>query len=136
MELFAFIILNEEQMVTNQEQKQITVKRPWGFYTIIEQGPDFSIRRVTVFSGHRLSLHSHKEKEEIWIIESGQAQIELFDPQEDYTKMIRNSKNGPIKVNKNVRHRIGAYGGHDLVFVEHQQGGNENDIERYEDDYE
>jgi mannose-6-phosphate isomerase-like protein (cupin superfamily) len=117
------------------ENQQI-YQRPWGHYIILEQRPGFSKRQVTVFSGHRLSLHSHSEKEEIWIIESGQAQIELYDPLEDYSKMIRTSKNGPITINKKVKHRIGAYGGHDLVFIEIQNGGDENDIERYENDYE
>ncbi|WP_175239246.1 MULTISPECIES: mannose-1-phosphate guanylyltransferase/mannose-6-phosphate isomerase [Burkholderia cepacia complex] len=48
-----------------------TVHRPWGTYTVLEEGPRFKIKRIVVKPGASLSLQMHHHRSEHWIVVSG-----------------------------------------------------------------
>jgi mannose-1-phosphate guanylyltransferase len=52
-----------------------TVHRPWGTYTVLEEGPGFKIKRIEVAPGARLSLQSHKQRSEHWVVVRGTARV-------------------------------------------------------------
>lgn len=52
-----------------------TVHRPWGTYTVLEEGPRFKIKRIVVKSGASLSLQMHHHRSEHWIVVSGMAKV-------------------------------------------------------------
>jgi mannose-1-phosphate guanylyltransferase len=52
-----------------------TVHRPWGTYTILDEGPGFKIKRIAVKSGASLSLQMHHHRSEHWVVVSGEAQV-------------------------------------------------------------
>src|SRR5690606_3455775 len=52
-----------------------TVNRPWGSYTVLEEGPRFKIKRIVVKPGAALSLQLHHHRSEHWIVVQGMAQI-------------------------------------------------------------
>ncbi len=52
-----------------------TVHRPWGTYTVLEQGPRFKIKRIEVKPGASLSLQMHHHRSEHWIVVSGMAKV-------------------------------------------------------------
>ena len=105
--------------------------RPWGEYQVLYDGDDCKIKRITVYSGHRLSLQYHLKREELWHIISGDAKITVdtneFEllPQDDFF------------IFRGTKHRIENIGKEDLVFIEIQTGDyfGEDDIIRIEDDY-
>ena len=51
--------------------------RPWGYYTVIEEGTGFIIKIIHVNVGQRLSLQSHNHRSEHWVVLSGVAKVVL-----------------------------------------------------------
>ena len=52
-----------------------TVHRPWGTYTILEEGERFKIKRIEVKPGESLSLQMHHHRSEHWIVVQGMAKV-------------------------------------------------------------
>ena len=53
--------------------------RPWGtFYVLVDQD-NTKVKRLVVNPGQRLSLQSHKQRDEHWVITRGKALINLDD---------------------------------------------------------
>lgn len=50
--------------------QNVTVERPWGSFTTLEEGRGYKIKRIEVKSGHRLSLQMHHHRSEHWIVVS------------------------------------------------------------------
>lgn len=104
-------------------------KRPWGEIEILYQEPGLIVKRLFVDSGHRLSLQSHKNRDEIWLLLSGDCSILLEDKVE---KMEINKAN---LISRGQKHRlIGGTEGSKILEVGFGEYSDE-DIIRYEDDY-
>ena len=54
-----------------------TVHRPWGSYTILEDGEDCKVKRLTVKPGHVLSLQLHNRRSEHWTVVNGTAKVRI-----------------------------------------------------------
>ena len=91
----------------------------------------FQIKKLVVHPGKRLSLQSHKFRSEHWFVisGSGNAEIEL-----QTTNLIAGSS---VDIKVGEKHRLSASSIEELIIIEVQTGTNfdENDIERYEDDF-
>lgn len=118
-------------MSTNSETT--CVERPWGEYCTINGGDHegFKVKKILVRPGCRLSLQSHTNRSEHWVIAQGIAKVQLGD---EFTELRRNHY---VYIPVNSRHRIENIGNEPLVFIETQIGDylDEDDITRYEDDY-
>lgn len=108
-----------------------TELRPWGSFTVLEEGRGYKIKRIEVKPGHRLSLQMHHHRSEHWIVVSGTARVEC-DGQE---KML--SSNESTYVPACTSHRLENPGVLPLILIEVQNGEylGEDDIVRYQDDY-
>jgi mannose-1-phosphate guanylyltransferase/mannose-6-phosphate isomerase len=108
-----------------------TVHRPWGTYTILEQGRGFKIKRIVVKAGHALSLQMHHRRSEHWVVVSGVAEVVNGD------KTLRVGPNESTFIPAGHKHRLSNPGGDDLVIIEAQIGDylEEDDIVRFEDTY-
>ncbi len=108
-----------------------TVHRPWGTYTILEEGPHFKIKRIVVKPGASLSLQMHHHRSEHWIVVSGMAKVTNGD--ETFFVHINESTYIPA----GHKHRLENPGVLDLVMIEVQSGEylGEDDIVRYQDNY-
>ncbi len=108
-----------------------TAHRPWGTYTVLEEGERFKIKRIVVKSGAALSLQMHYHRSEHWIVVSGTA------------KVVNGDKEFLIRVNESTyipagtRHRLSNPGVIELVMIEVQSGDylGEDDIVRFDDVY-
>ena len=58
---------------------QITEKRPWGSYTILDEGIGYKVKRISVNSGHKLSLQYHHHRSEHWTVVQGEATVTVGD---------------------------------------------------------
>jgi mannose-1-phosphate guanylyltransferase/mannose-6-phosphate isomerase len=108
------------------------VNRPWGSYTVLEEDQDgFKIKRIEVAPGARLSLQSHKQRSEHWVVVSGTATV--TNGEEVYTVHKNQSTYIPI----GSKHRLENRGTEPLHIVEIQVGEylGEDDIQRFEDNY-
>lgn len=52
-----------------------TVSRPWGSYTVLEEGTRFKIKRIVVKPGGKLSLQMHHHRNEHWVVVEGMAKV-------------------------------------------------------------
>jgi mannose-6-phosphate isomerase len=105
--------------------------RPWGSFTVLEEGRGYKIKRIEVNPGHRLSLQMHHHRSEHWIVVSGTAKVVCGD------KEILLSNNQSTYVPQCTTHRLENPGVIPLVLIEVQNGEylGEDDITRYQDDY-
>ncbi|WP_131111349.1 mannose-1-phosphate guanylyltransferase/mannose-6-phosphate isomerase [Sulfuricystis thermophila] len=108
-----------------------TVHRPWGSYTVLEEGPRFKIKRIVVKPGASLSLQMHHHRSEHWVVISGMARVvngerEIF---------VRTDESTYIP--SGTPHRLSNPGKIDCVMIEVQSGDyvGEDDIVRLEDNY-
>lgn len=108
-----------------------TVFRPWGSYTVLEEGPGFKVKRVTVNPGGRLSLQLHHQRSEHWVVIAGTARVtrgrRVFD--------LRVGQSTGIP--RETPHRLENQGIKPLHVIEVQNGPylGEDDIVRFQDDY-
>ena len=52
------------------------VKKPWGSYQILEEGPKYSVKKIIVDIGGKLSLQKHTHRSEHWVVVKGTALVE------------------------------------------------------------
>ncbi|AFZ57940.1 cupin domain-containing protein [Anabaena cylindrica FACHB-243] len=105
--------------------------RPWGSFTVLEEGRGYKIKRIEVKPGHRLSLQMHHHRSEHWIVVSGTAKVVCGE------KEILLSNNQSTYVPQCTVHRLENPGVIPLILIEVQNGEylGEDDIIRYQDDY-
>ncbi|HJU04995.1 MAG TPA: mannose-1-phosphate guanylyltransferase/mannose-6-phosphate isomerase, partial [Nitrospiraceae bacterium] len=108
-----------------------TVFRPWGSYTVLEEGPGYKVKRVTVNPGGRLSLQMHHQRSEHWVVISGTARVTCGE--RVYDLAVSQSTAIP----QETRHRLENPGSETLHIIEVQNGPylGEDDIVRFHDDY-
>jgi mannose-1-phosphate guanylyltransferase/mannose-6-phosphate isomerase len=111
--------------------EHLTVHRPWGSYTVLEEGPGYKVKRVTVNANGRLSLQLHHQRSEHWVVIAGTARVtrgeEIFDLHVGQSTAI------PVE----TQHRLENPGQDTLHIIEVQNGPylGEDDIVRFKDDY-
>ena len=108
-----------------------TVARPWGTYTVLEEGPRFKIKRIEVKPGASLSLQMHHHRNEHWVVVSGMASVVVGE------KEILVNTNESTYIPAGHKHRLTNPGLLDLVMIEVQSGEylGEDDIVRFDDVY-
>ncbi|ESX91189.1 mannose-1-phosphate guanylyltransferase/mannose-6-phosphate isomerase [Mesorhizobium sp. LSHC412B00] len=108
-----------------------TVHRPWGTYTILEEGERFKIKRIEVKPGGRLSLQMHYHRSEHWVVVSGTAKIVNGDQE------LLLTTNQSTYIPCGHKHRLENPGTIGLVMIEVQSGEylGEDDIVRFDDAY-
>ncbi|PSN09991.1 mannose-6-phosphate isomerase [filamentous cyanobacterium CCT1] len=116
---------------SNGKEIAETGLRPWGCYTVLEEGRGYKIKRIEVKPGHRLSLQMHHHRSEHWIVVSGTAKVVCGDNE------ILLSSNQSTYVPPCTQHRLENVGVIPLVLIEVQNGEylGEDDIVRFQDDY-
>ncbi len=108
-----------------------TVFRPWGSYTVLEEGLGFKIKRIVVNPGGRLSLQMHHHRSEHWVVVSGSASVTNGD------KIMTIHTNESTYIPAKHKHRLENLTQEPVVLIEVQSGAylGEDDIVRYEDVY-
>lgn len=108
-----------------------TVNRPWGHYTILDQGPNYKLKRLIVHAGASLSLQMHQYRSEYWVVVSGTATVE------NNRKKIILKKQEATFIPLGHKHCLSNLENQDLVLIELQVGNylGEDDIIRFKDNY-
>ncbi len=108
-----------------------TVHRPWGTYTVLEEGAGYKIKRIEVKPGARLSLQVHAHRSEHWVVVRGTAAV------------VNGEREMTIHANESTfipagnKHRLENATNDELVIIEVQSGPylGEDDIVRFDDQY-
>ena len=108
-----------------------TVHRPWGTYSVLEEGAGFKIKRIEVKPGGSLSLQMHHHRSEHWIVVNGMAWV--VNGEQD---LLLNT-NQSTYIPAGHKHRLENPGLVNLVMIEVQSGAylGEDDIVRFQDNY-
>jgi len=106
-------------------------RRPWGTFTVLDEGDTFKVKRIEVLPGKRLSYQKHAQRAEHWVVVEGTAKVTLDD--RDITVRAGEAIDIPI----GSAHRVENPGDELLVFIEVQRGSylGEDDIIRLQDDF-
>ncbi len=114
-----------------KKNPESSVPRPWGQYTVLEEDAHYKVKRIVVDPGHKLSLQSHQQRAEHWVVVEGQAKI-TNGGKETFLQ-----ENQSTFIPKGEKHRLENPGSSPLVIIEVQTGTylGEDDIERFDDIY-
>lgn len=105
------------------------VKKPWGEFLNIWHSKNINIKIITLKPNSRLSLQSHKKRQEYWFLLQGH----LFWQK---GSKIEKMKKGKIYfIPKKAKHRLFAKKEGGKILEVSFGKFEENDIIRYEDDY-
>ncbi len=106
-------------------------RRPWGTFTVLDEGENYKVKRIEVLPGKRLSYQKHAQRAEHWMVVAGQARVTLNDQE------IILGVGETIDIPIGAAHRVENPQDEALVFIEIQRGGylGEDDIVRLQDDF-
>jgi mannose-1-phosphate guanylyltransferase len=108
-----------------------TISRPWGTYTVLEDGPGFKMKRIEVKPGGQLSLQLHHRRSEHWVVVRGTAHVTIGERVYD----VPQGESTFVPVG--TRHRLENRGVEVLAIIEVACGDyiEEDDIVRFDDKY-
>lgn len=109
-----------------------TVERPWGSYTVLEEGIGYKVKKILVNPGERLSLQSHRKRSEHWVVISGTARVTVG------TDCFDVKKNNSVDIPMKTKHRLANPSKSKVMEIIEVQNGTylgEDDIKRFDDDY-
>ncbi|MBI5682568.1 MAG: mannose-1-phosphate guanylyltransferase/mannose-6-phosphate isomerase [Deltaproteobacteria bacterium] len=114
-----------------EAEEHVTTYRPWGSYTVLEEGERYKIKRIVVYPNKKLSLQMHHHRSEHWVVVKGTARVTVGD----IKRTIH--ENESAYVPKSTVHRLENPGKVPLEIIEVQNGEyvGEDDIVRVDDDY-
>ena len=119
--------------ILNQKDEPVikdstTVYRPWGYYTILKEGPGYKVKRIAVYPGKSLSLQKHKHRSEHWNVVEGRGIITIGK------KQFPIKRNESIYVPKGEKHKLYNPTKENLAIIEVQIGNylGEDDIIRFD----
>lgn len=126
----AYAELKERNKMQYKEHK--TVMRPWGSYTVLEEGPGYKVKKIIVNPHERLSLQMHYKRAEHWVVIQGKAKATVGD-----TTLIYEAHQ-TVDVPVETMHRLENPTNEILEIIEVQSGAylGEDDIVRFDDAYE
>jgi mannose-6-phosphate isomerase-like protein (cupin superfamily) len=106
-------------------------RRPWGTFTVLDEGDGFKVKRIEVLPGKRLSYQKHAQRAEHWVVVQGTAKVTLDDEE------INVPAGESIDIAVGSAHRVENADTELLVFIEVQRGDylGEDDIVRLQDDF-
>ena len=106
-------------------------ERPWGNFTVLDEGAGYKVKRIEVLPGKRLSYQKHAQRAEHWFIVQGTARVTLDGAD------IMLSAGQYVDIAIGAAHRIENPGAEKVIFVEVQRGDylGEDDIVRLQDDF-
>ena len=118
-------------MNKNSEGPREFDRRPWGTYTVLDEGETFKVKRIEVLPGKRLSYQTHAQRAEHWVVIQGSAKVTL----DGHDVIVAPGETVDIAIG--MAHRVENPGEDLLVFIEVQRGSylGEDDIVRLEDDF-
>lgn len=107
-------------------------QRPWGSFTVLDEGDNYKVKKIEVLPGKRLSYQQHSHRAEHWFVVRGIAKVTL----NGIEILVKTGEAVDIAVGD--AHRVENQNATDmLVFIETQTGDyfGEDDIVRLEDDF-
>jgi len=108
-----------------------TVHRPWGSFTVLEDGAHHKIKRLEIKPGAGISLQLHQHRSEHWVVVEGEAQVTRDE------EVVILGRDQSTYIPAGTKHRLENLSDQPLIVIEVQTGRylGEDDIVRFEDRY-
>ena len=116
----------------NQDHSPAFDQRPWGSFTVLDEGDNYKVKRIEVLPEKRLSYQRHSRRAEHWYVVRGIAKVTLNGVE------ILVPAGEAIHIAREDAHRVENPDRKELlVFIETQTGDyfGEDDIVRLDDDF-
>jgi mannose-1-phosphate guanylyltransferase / mannose-6-phosphate isomerase len=112
-------------------ETNLTVHRPWGTYTVLEEDANFKLKCIVVNPGAKLSMQMHNHRSEHWVVVAGEATVTNNGIESTL------QENQSTYIPKTNHHRLENKGHVPLTIIEVQCGDylGEDDIIRFDDKY-
>ncbi|MDD5773351.1 MAG: mannose-1-phosphate guanylyltransferase/mannose-6-phosphate isomerase [bacterium] len=125
------LIVKLEKSDRKEAVEHTCTYRPWGSYTVLEEGDRYKIKRIVININSKLSLQRHKHRSEHWVVIKGTAKVTIGE------KELIIQENESAYIPKTTIHRLENPGEMPLEIIEIQNGEylGEDDIERLDDLY-
>ena len=106
-------------------------ERPWGSFTVLDEGAGYKVKRIEVLPGKRLSYQKHAQRAEHWFVTQGTAKVTLNGAE------ILLTPGEYVDIAIGAAHRVENPGDENVIFIEVQRGAylGEDDIVRLQDDF-
>ncbi|MEO6655497.1 MAG: phosphomannose isomerase type II C-terminal cupin domain [Pyrinomonadaceae bacterium] len=107
-------------------------QRPWGSFTVLDEGGNYKVKRIEVLPEKRLSYQQHSRRSEHWYVVCGTAKVTLNGAE------ILVTAGQSLDITVGDAHRVENPDATEmLIFIETQTGDyfGEDDIVRLEDDF-
>jgi mannose-6-phosphate isomerase len=107
-------------------------RRPWGSFTVLDEGDGFKVKRIEVLPEKRLSYQRHSRRAEHWFVVCGTAKVTLNGNE----FLVKAGE--AVDISVGTAHRVeNPDNTETLIFIETQTGDyfGEDDIVRLEDDF-
>jgi mannose-6-phosphate isomerase-like protein (cupin superfamily) len=109
--------------------KTLIVDKPWGNYLEFIRNTPATVKILTINPGESISLQKHAERDEFWLVLSGNGTVTVGDQE------IEVVVGAEYHIKRGMQHRMSA-GSHELKVLEIALGNaDENEIVRLEDKY-
>lgn len=107
------------------------VERPWGYYTVLNEGKGFLTKCITVNPSQKLSLQLHHHRKEHWLVLQGEATVIKGND------IMTLNPEDTVFIDKEEIHSLQNKTNEQIKILEIQEGDilDENDIVRLEDIY-
>lgn len=113
-------------------EHNIVVYRPWGKYEVlVGDASTHKVKKLTVFPGASLSLQSHENRSEHWVVVKGTAKVVNGE------NLLTLHENESTYIPAKTLHQLSNPSPESLEIIEVQTGNylGEDDIVRYKDEY-
>ena len=127
-------LFKERKEMTSEKTTDNSPKydeRPWGSFTVLDEGDGYKVKRIEVLPEKRLSYQKHTRRAEHWFVVQGMAKVTL-----DGEEIVKTAGE-MIDIPLGAAHRVENSGGELMIFIEVQRGDylGEDDIVRLQDDF-
>jgi mannose-6-phosphate isomerase len=120
------------ETVKSENNSPVFEERPWGSFTVLDDGDAYKVKRIEVLPGKRLSYQRHSRRSEHWFVVRGTAKVTL-----NGVEILVNA-GATVDIGIGDAHRVeNPDTSETLVFIEIQTGDyfGEDDIVRLADDF-
>lgn len=116
-------------LVDSFEQQVMFAEKSWGNFKVMDVEKYSMTIKVTLNAGQRMNYHSHRHRDEVWVVISGEGKT-IVDGMEQKVKA-----GDVITMSAGCRHTIIAYGELKLIEVQLGKDINVRDKQKFELDY-
>lgn len=112
-----------------ERPEALRATRPWGGFRQYANNEDVTVSLMTVAAGQRLSLQSHSARAELWIVLDDGALVQVHE------EVFEAEAGAEFWIPAGAKHRLSSRGAAVRVLEVAFGNWQQDDIRRYEDDY-